>query len=523
MTILKIDINMKKNKILSVFTMLLLVVLTTNCSDKWDEHTKVNSDVNTVSLFEFIKSDSKYSKFTQLVEETEIDKLLNSSVVYSLFAPTNAAIDAVPEELLNSAENKEQFVKQHIFDRKLVATNQNLPNKIKMLNGKFLVVDLKNNIIDNIELTGEVAIVKNGAIYTLEEAIVPRKSIWELIESYSGSNEQIKFLNSLSKLTFDPEISEELGYNENGQIVYDSAFVYKNQFNLEIANLASEDSLITLFVVNDECFTSEFAKFNKYFRKYKTGKDDDPNGQDSIVIRTELLKDYLFNEPYSLNELPSKIYSINNVNVPINKGLITSTLKASNGYIHFIDEITLELNEKIQEIKIEAEQLNKYFGIGKDLGSAQGYLRKNPKASGGMDYVLDNHGSSNLVNGLILDGGILPSVRYKVYWRAVNDFEGSMRNKNPNLVISQRINTIKAASYDDMGNVIALTGQNTGAINTGYIQVELTEYSDNPEDDEVFIGNYNNLIYEQKYFQLLPEANRMAVTLDYIKLVPDFN
>ncbi len=508
---------------MSTVVMLLLVFLYTNCTDKWDEHTKVNNDVNRVSIFEFLESNSNYSKFTQLVKETGVDELLNSPVVYTLFAPTNAAIDALPENVLKSSDDKELFVKQHIHNRKIVAeTNGEKQIRIAMLNSKKIELDFDKKTVDDISLSGKETLVKNGVIYSIEESLIPRISIWEYLDGNSQNNDQIAFINSLSKLTFDPEISNEIGYDEKGNTVYDSIFVYKNEFNLDIADLSSEDSTYTFFIISNESLDEEFRKFQKYFRRYNESRDE-PDIRDSIVIYKELLQDYLFTSAYNIGEIPAQAISMNGIEISLNEADITSTIKASNGYIHFIQDISLELTDKIKEIKIEAEQLGRYFGIGKDLGAAQGYLRSNPKASGGMDFVLDNHSAGALVHGLILDGGIIPSIRYKVYWRAVNDFRGSMRNPNDDMVISQRINGIRVAAFDDDGNALELTAQNIGAINTEPIEVELTEYSDNPEDDEVFIGNYNNLRYEQKYFQLLPTANRMAVTLDYIRFVPDFN
>jgi len=100
-----------------------------------------------------------------------------------------------------------------------------------------------------------------------------------------------------------------------------------------------------------------------------------------------------------------------------------------------------------------------------------------------------------------------------------------MRNPNDNILM-QRLGTVKPTERDVEGNITKFGDPITGSINTSFFPVELTEYSDVPADDETYIGTFNNLTFEEVFFQLIPEGastKAMAVTLDYIRLVPEFN
>ena len=64
------------------------------------------------------------------------------------------------------------------------------------------------------------------------------------------------------------------------------------------------------------------------------------------------------------------------------------------------------------------------------------------------------------------------------------------------------------------------------AIFSGFIPVTAAQYSANPLADEVFVGTLTLGSMREVYLQLLPEGvtpHHMAVTVDYIRLVPVFN
>lgn len=515
---------MKNNRFILIVSFLVVSAFFVGCNDSWDDHASVNKDVKTISVMKYLETQPDFSKFTDLVKETGLDQQLSSPILYSLFVPSNEAMGNVPQELLATSEDKLLFVKHHIIEGRFLLSEIKNDRELKMLNGKVLELEIESTQIDDISIKKSEVVALNGVIYTLEDAIIPRLSVWEYIENRAPRNKQVNFINSLTKLQFDEELSEEIGFNADGQPIYDSIFVYKNDFNKKVTNLASEDSTFTLILIEDDAFDAEFVKFNRYFRAF-TDKNKPANGRDSINIQLEIVRDYVFTQSYALEEIPSQLVSPAGVKVNFNEGAVISSFRASNGYVYLLQSCPVELSAKIPEVKVEAEQLKRYFGIGKDEGAAQGYLRINPKASGGKDFVLDNHTTRAIVNGLVLSGGKLPSIRYKVYWRAVNNFRTSMRNPNDNILM-QRLGTVKPTERDIEGNITKFGAPITGSINTSFFPVELTEYSDVPADDETYIGIFNNLTFEEVFFQLIPEGastKAMAVTLDYIRLVPEFN
>lgn len=515
---------MKNKFLLAICSLSLITVVFSSCKDSWEDHTILNEDVKNVSVMEFLEKQPQFSEFVSLARETGLDAALASSLLYTVFVPENDAMGAVLSEL-DTDEAKRLFVEHHIYEGRLYLPSYNGPDLVKMLSEKVLYLDKEVQSLDGKALSKSISVVLNGAVYSLETALDPRPTVWEYVSEIAPSGKYIDYLNSLTGLYFDADVSEQVGYNENDQPVYDSVFVNRNIYNMDVADLSSEDSTFTLIIISDAAFDTEFQKFKPYFRVY-SDKTKEPDGRDSALIQMEVARNYVFTEAYAPEELPGELISPEGVRVAVDPSQITSSFKASNGYVYVMASSPVALEDKIPVIKVEAETDKRYFGVGRDQGVAQGYLRINPKASGGMDFVLDNHQpSKRILNGLILSGGKLPSVRYRVYWRAVNDFRTSIRNSNDN-VLRQRLGTVKVTERDEFGEPDSFGPPITGSINTSFFDVELTAYSDNEEEDETYIGTFNNSTFEEVFFQLIQEAEStgaMAVTLDYIKLVPEFN
>lgn len=518
---------MKNRKFYIVTIFYVLLIFSVGCNDKLSDYVGVNKDVDQRTITEYLNSKSEYSEFLKLVKEVGLEEKFDGSVVYTLYLPTNEAMQQVPSDVLESDEKKTAFVNHHFT----LGRKRDKQEHFKMLSNKYLVLDKVSEGDVEILKIGDSKIItsgnflKNGVVYGIDKILVPTPSVWEYIETVASKNNHINFINSITRDLFDEEISEQIGYNEHGLPIYDSIFVATNEINARIADLAAEDSTYTIIIVDDTAYDLEVQKFNPYFRVEMTDRNQDPTDLDLEVAQIEIMRDYIFDTNYSVDELPDEMYSINGVKVTIDKANIISTFNASNGTIYTLSSCPIEYEEKFPVVIIEGEQIDKFFGYGKDGNSAQGYLRVNPKASGGKDFVLDNHGGNALEFGLVLKQAQLPSVRYNVYWRAIDDFDASIRYPSVNDTISQRLSVIGAPRYDAAGNITDFGGQQLGAINTSFIKVEKKDYSDNPEDDETYIGRLNNTKYQDVYFQLVPEGSfrRMSVTLDYIKLVPDFN
>jgi hypothetical protein len=395
-----------------------------------------------------------------------------------------------------------------------------------MLNGKVLVLDGQSNTLDGITI--DVATEKqllNGVLSIVNAPVVPRINVWDYIETLAPVNKHTSYLKSLSGDVFVDSLSTQIGVNEKGQPIYDSVFVWQNQFCVDVADLTSEDSTFTFFIVEDAVYDAEYEKFKNF---YKVVNGQTP--RDSALMNSKVVKDYAFTTAYSRSELPAFLTSIDGVKVPVSDAAVVSEFKASNGYVYVLSACDIAKEEKIKPIVVQAETKDSYYALTTEKGQAYRYLRLRDNSQDGFDVVVDNWSTTvALSDGYIMRAGEISSMRYKAYWRAMNDFNSSYRNP---------VTDLASASYDvkqKLGYCVAKTIGDNGRVREfappTFITPEFVNvprkaaYEGTAENplDETYLGEVSFTTVNDIYLQLVPSASRMGVTADYIKLVPVFN
>ncbi|MFT3737828.1 MAG: fasciclin domain-containing protein [Breznakibacter sp.] len=527
--------NKKYLSMLAVF-----VCLAAACSDAWDDHVKINDNVSQQNITQYMASEDGFSKFWALVIQTQVDKKLDSTTIYTIWAPTNAAMDVLGVLNFESDADKMKFVLNHISFGKHSAFAPSSGDSIYMLSGKKLVYFPSMDLIDGVQIAKEQEmVVKNGVIQVVNSALVPRMTIWDWVMEKAPDNMFVRYVKSLNYYYFDPEASGYLGTDDKGNAIYrDSVVVLKNKFIQQVADMSSEDSLLTLLVPSDEAFVAEFNKFQKYYRVEDRSSNVIPTVKDSANIWINVAKDFLFRGVYSLADAPDTLVSFFNVKVPFIKGAVASSFSCSNGFVHMVSECPIKVGHKILPIIINAEQCL-YSPSSSTIGSSGLYRRERKDAYMGYDVILDNHASSGILSGLVLVGPKVCSIKYRVKIRAINDFEKSTYWPDAGVALRQMVGTVTVirnkttdllegvSSSTNYLNSSSTYGQadvtyDPNDLSTYYVPVTHKAYSpiELAISDEVDLGYYEYRYMENAFFRIIPYESRMAVTLDYIRLVP---
>ena len=120
------------------------------CSDTWDDHyDKKGEGTNDATLWQAITQNGNLSNFAKVVQACGYDKALNSSQVFTVFAPTNDNFSAQEAEELIAGYNAEkgkgmdddntvikEFIQNHIamYNHSLT---ENSNDSLVMMNGKY--------------------------------------------------------------------------------------------------------------------------------------------------------------------------------------------------------------------------------------------------------------------------------------------------------------------------------------------------------------------------------------------------
>ncbi len=499
--------NISISHFISILLLISMTVLT--CKDPWDEHVKLNDDTVTENLMEVISGDPDLSAFSELLTETGWDEILVLSQMYTVWAPTNDALSSLDESYSTDTVKRKLLVDHHITYSRYPYTNPGEDTrKIKMFSGKNLLLDFQNLKIEDASLHDPADIpAVNGMLHKIDNVLIPKDNIWDFIENSFLCPLQTDYINSLSGELFNPNIATQTGVDPiTGLPVYDTAsgMVWDNDFINHIRDLRDEDSLFTVILLKDNVFEQEVEKFKPYYNL------DDELRTDSLT-KWNICKDIVFSGTVDTIHPPDTLVSLFNVKIPLNAAAIEQTFSLSNGIVLVVNSCSVRLQDKILPIIVEAESDDKTI-VYNPGGGLRGYTRQKDLASGGHDFVLDDH----LANpgAVRYHVGYVNSMRYQFNWKAVDDFGGTYYGASVD-TIEQKLGEIQFTGYMNDNPVFGTLT----SIHTGYIQVTDTAYETSSEDS---IGTRLYPTYNDIWLQVSGSGNNTTITLDYIKLIPVF-
>jgi uncharacterized surface protein with fasciclin (FAS1) repeats len=499
--------------------LVLLALFTVGCKDTWEDHIRLNGDVSDKTIVAILEQNPDYSEFLVYLKKSGLDKELASSKIFTLWVPDNNAMASVDPTILNDSAKLKLFVGNHFSREQMTIQGIKMDTLVKVFNGKSLEFDNADSLMDGVKITAGDIFAKNGVIHHISQVLNPRLNIWQYISNEATPNEHVNYLKSLSNYRLVVNYNKILGTDPvSGRPVYGIDTVRYNSFLEDIADLNSEDSVYTFFIVDDAVYTSEFQRFFKYF-----WVENGTTSSDTAMIKKKITKDFVFKGAYKQIGFPDSLISLSGVKVPF-KGSAQLLYRASNGYIYKVSDCAIRLQDKIPVIKIEAETADKYLLPTISINGANKRFR--PGASGGYDFILDNHGqaaaeyadgtSNPNAGGFALHVKEIASVKYKISWKAVNDFRAGLRNPNDTAHLRQKLAFTQIARMSGNQPV----WQQVSLITPAYVQVIDNSYA-TAQERELAQWTFSRM-REDIYFQILCGGQNMSVALDYLKLEPIF-
>lgn len=227
------------------------------CSEDWDAHYDLNGSVPQVSLMDLLRGDASLATFTQMVEATGADSLLESSQTYTVWAPVNEALANVD---MTDRGALSRLVNNHVA-RYANPTSTEPGKYIYMLNGKRMTYD--NAVLFNgtpIEQGDGRAM--NGVLHKMADTIPYR---YNFMEYLSLRPEYSKVYGFISRFV-------EKRYDELASTGSDSVFVDYNPMLYNraygIGHIDDEDSLYTMILPDNDAWDKAYARVSPYFATY---------------------------------------------------------------------------------------------------------------------------------------------------------------------------------------------------------------------------------------------------------------
>jgi uncharacterized surface protein with fasciclin (FAS1) repeats len=214
---------MIKSKINLVW--ILLVMLSAGCTNTdWKDHYSIPSVEVNKTLWEALQEDPELSRFVLYLKEYQFDTLLTSQNTYTLFAPTNEAFDQYTDSVYQG------LIAYHVSTFFINSGNIAGARKIQTFNEKFAQFDNSRDLpyFDDIDLQYESPLFLNGKYFKMKQVAVPKPNLYEY---FALTNPLFKkYIDSKDSIILDKELSKPIGFDEQGNTIYDTVADIYNKF-----------------------------------------------------------------------------------------------------------------------------------------------------------------------------------------------------------------------------------------------------------------------------------------------------
>ncbi len=474
-----------------IYGLLFSAAVLSSCKDQWEDHNEVLNPDITINLFEKISGNTDLSTFSNYLVKTGFDKVIASSKTYTVWAPNNAALQNLDQDIVSDTAKLKEFVAYHISNQSyLTSTPSDTTLRVQTLSGKY--VNFSKDSFEEASIVTADQYSRNGILHVIDKAVESRKNIWEYINGSATGLLEKNYLQSLSYIGFDSTKAIQTGVDPlTGKPIYKegSGNVQRNTFFEKVYDLSDEKRQYTFILLTDGAYSDEYNKLTPFYSSNSTSVDSTT----AYLSNWNVVKDLAVEGLYTLDQLGDTLTSAFGVKIPVNKNAIITSYKASNGIVYVMNSVNFTLSSKIPEIKVEGEY-PRYFSR-TDMSSKIFYRYKVDGGTPFNDIEVYGTAISQFYVSYRIWG--IPTARYKVYWRAVSNTTGDLQTA----AFSQQLS---------IGMWNAGTFPLTSVVPNTYSDVYLGEYQ---------VTKYGNLdLFLVSAASVTSGVNTLI--LDYLKFVP---
>ncbi len=338
----------------SICVIAICITLLSACQDPWKEQGNMQLQ-SSKTLLEEISSNPDLATFYNLLKKSGVNKRLEESRSFTVWAPNNASLNGLSQDIINDEEQLITFIENHIAYQSYF-TKEAGANGVysRSLNGKKQLFTKTG--FDEITILSADNYFKNGVLHVLDGYVTPKQNAYEYLLSLH--NKQSEFIESLNYIGLDTSNAVILYYDPiTNQPVYQEGTTFpiqRNRLFEKVSNIASEDSLITYVILNDSAFDFE-ANALKSFNHFSTQEATDS------LSKWHAIKDLVVNGLHQGADL-NNLVSVTGVKFGISPNDIVETKKLSNGIAYIVSKINYTLLEnKIPSVIIEGVMIDSLY------------------------------------------------------------------------------------------------------------------------------------------------------------------
>jgi hypothetical protein len=353
----------------NIFQLLVLIVLIglTSCSEYWDNHYNVIPETVDQDIWEVMQRDPEISVFVNALIQLKYDTVFNSQRTFTYFIPTNQALSQY------AAGNTitKAFIDYHISKNFILSASITGKRRLQTLALKLALFERvgSNSTYDGIPLKFESPLYRNGKFYKMDQVAVPKPNLYEF---FVKNNPLLSgYIDSKDSIIIDREKSRPIGFDPDGNTIYDTVSVTINNFEMKYFPVKQELRNFTATIVfpQKEKYEGALTRMAQSLGGVYQSHTDIP-----VQWQNDILIPYLLERGVFLNMLeetefllPPKKDTLKLLNIlgdsvvinykPINKSL------ASNGYAYDYETFNVPDTLFNGRQRFEGESLVREIGV----------------------------------------------------------------------------------------------------------------------------------------------------------------
>jgi hypothetical protein len=344
----------------------IIIAFLAGCVEKWDDHYGMLPETVNRNVWEVIQSDPDLSIFAGYVREMKYDTLFTSNNTFTLFVPKNQAFEKMAENSSFTASILDYHISKHFVQ----AGNVTGTRKLQTLAEKFALFNNTGESLffDDIPIVFESPLYLNGKYFTLEEIGYPRPNLYEY---FAINNPVLKlYIDSRDSIILDLERSIPVGFDEEGNTIYDTVAILYNEFEESFFPVRRElrNRTATLVFPRTEEYNAALTQMAQFIDAYDDYSDIPLAWQHDILVPHLLKKgvfegmkeEIIFLTPTKLDTVKMKNILGDSVVIDYKVGEKTF---CSNGYAYSYSNF--QIPEKLYKdpVNFEGEHLLRETGI----------------------------------------------------------------------------------------------------------------------------------------------------------------
>jgi hypothetical protein len=500
-----------KSLIPVIFSTILLLA----CQDNWDNyyHRDTGETIDR-NVWELISEKPEYSQFVALIKQYQLDSIFTTGRSITVFVPSNSALTGFDPD----SGDIRTLLPYHIVERVINVQDITRSRLIETASKKFALIERDGNIftIDGSEIVYFSPLCRDGRFYEISEVMYPRPTLYDYIALSSSIYK--KYIDSFDTVYLDVNLSTPVGFDEQGNTIYDSVFIYENLFDnlFYPVNKDFRSGTATVVLFDEEQYNNALNEMAGKLGENFASNEDIPEEWQFNVLLPRLVRDGIFEGSLQYSDFfAGRLKNIagDSVDVDISNIDEDSRYVCSNGVVFKYLDYKVPEELYLLERRVQGEHLIRLIG-GNVFGWRQGVTvsGSNEAPIRSFSQDADNDSLMTLNLGIRYAGDFnlefnIPNVfpqRYRLEWRANFRPSGIFEvYVNDELVGQVNLFNLRSGVLSVTGNIFA---PSPGGLNrVDFVVDNITEYGN------VKIG--------LKYIDTGGQ-NANGLTIDYVSLIP---